>query len=116
MTIIDKLNQLLQKAINYTQEGLRQEGFNVDFQSSNNPNMPQYDQYGNYQGTQAYPPHPNLDPNMYPQQPNIPQQPQNSNWCQQMPQQQSQPINIEINADKSQNNQTFINIDSNKHQ
>ncbi len=76
MTIIDKLNELLQKAINYTQEGLRESGYDVDFQSTTNPNQqnqyPQENYYPsqqqgypqqNYQ--QAYPKHPNVAPENY---------------------------------------------------
>lgn len=54
---INKANQILQNVLNYIQEGLKQEGFDVDFQSTTNqpyPNTQVYD-------AQAYPPHPNLD-------------------------------------------------------
>ncbi len=74
MTIIDKLNALLQKAINYTQEGFREAGYDVDFQSTTNPTQ-QNQQYGCSQQNygyptsdcmqQAYPKHPNVAPENY---------------------------------------------------
>lgn len=100
MTLIDKLNQLLQKAIDYTQEGLRQEGFHVDFQSAQNPNPPM--QTGYQQPPQAYPMHPNLD------------EEQRMQYQQQQMQQQPK-VEIQIDDKKQQNNsQTFIDINTDK--
>lgn len=59
MNLIDKLNELLQKAINYTQEGLRENGLDVDFQSVSNTQPNQYPQQDYMPPT--YPKHPNVD-------------------------------------------------------
>lgn len=56
---IDKANQILQNVLNYIQEGLKQEGFDVDFQSTTDQPC-QNNQAG---CVQAYPPHPNVDSN-----------------------------------------------------
>ena len=61
MNLIDKLNELLQKAINYTQEGLRESGYDVDFQGVSNSAQ----QHPQYPPQQAYPPHPNVAPENY---------------------------------------------------
>ena len=96
MTLIDKLNRILQKAIDYTQEGLRQEGFHVDFQNAQNPNPPM--QTG-YQPPQAYPMHPNLD----------------EEQRRQYQQQQQPKVEIQVDDKKQQNNsQTFIDINTDK--
>ena len=103
MTIIDKLNALLQKAINYTQEGFREAGYDIDFQNATNPNsqtgypqqgyVPQqqgYDQQSGYPQQQGYPQQ-NYEQQAYPKHPNV------------------DPANYNPNPQ-----QTFININQNK--
>lgn len=61
----DKANQILQNVLNYIQEGLKQEGFEVDFQNVVNSETNPQSNYTQQDYQQAYPKHPNADSEHY---------------------------------------------------